>query len=192
MYSQGFPPYGGFGTGGFPTGTGVPAGAGAGFPTGAGFQQPGTGFPQTGAGFQQPGAGFPTPGFAQQQPAPPPPAEGQLPLEQSFIENILRLNRGKVGTFYMTFENNERWNAKVFKGVVEAAGRDHIILSDPQTGKRFLLLMVNLDYVTFDEPLKYEYDWPGATAQNNFAEYYGQQQAAPQTGLATYAPRDDE
>ncbi|MCV9885755.1 spore coat protein GerQ [Metabacillus halosaccharovorans] len=81
---------------------------------------------------------------------------GMLPLEQSYVENILRLNRGKVATVYMTFEGNREWNAKIFKGVVEAAGRDHLILSDPQTGKRFLLLMVYLDYVTFDEELNYD------------------------------------
>ncbi|MBF0705186.1 spore coat protein GerQ [Alkalihalobacillus hwajinpoensis] len=82
---------------------------------------------------------------------------GQLPVEQSYIENILRLNLGKIATVYMTFENNEKWNAKVFKGIVEAAGRDHIILSDPQTGKRYILLMVYLDYITFDEELEYNY-----------------------------------
>ncbi|WP_425354982.1 spore coat protein GerQ [Paenibacillus shirakamiensis] len=77
--------------------------------------------------------------------------------EQSYIENILRLNLGKVGTFYMTYENNREWNAKIFKGVLEAAGRDHIIISDPNTGVRTILLMVNLDYATFDEPLTYQY-----------------------------------
>ncbi|MNT88676.1 Spore coat protein GerQ [compost metagenome] len=77
--------------------------------------------------------------------------------EQSFIENILRLNLGKVGTFYMTYENNREWNAKIFKGVLEAAGRDHIIISDPNTGVRTILLMVNLDYATFDQPLVYQY-----------------------------------
>jgi spore germination protein Q len=82
-----------------------------------------------------------------------------LPSEQSYIENILRLNAGKQATVYMTFENNDQWNAKVFKGIVEAAGRDHIILSDPQTGKRYLLLMVYLDYVTFDEELNYSYPY---------------------------------
>ncbi|OPA78583.1 spore coat protein GerQ [Paenibacillus selenitireducens] len=77
--------------------------------------------------------------------------------EQSFVENILRMNLGKVGTFYMTYENNCDWNAKIFKGVVEAAGRDHIIISDTTTGQRIILLMVNLDFVTFDEPLNYTY-----------------------------------
>lgn len=81
---------------------------------------------------------------------------GILPYEQSYIENILRLNLGKIATIYMTFENNSEWNAKVFKGKLEAAGRDHIIISDPQTGKRYLLQMLNLDYITFDEELNYE------------------------------------
>ncbi|MZP31194.1 spore coat protein GerQ [Heliobacterium undosum] len=91
-----------------------------------------------------------------------PQVPGMLPLEQSYIENILRLNRGKVATIYMTFENNVQWNAKCFRGCIEAAGRDHIILSDPKTGKRYLLLMVNVDYVTFDEPIAYDY--PGYLA----------------------------
>lgn len=79
----------------------------------------------------------------------------QLPEEQSYIENILRMNLGKHATIYMTFENNSQWNAKIFKGILEAAGRDHIVISDPKTGMRYLLLMVNLDYITFEEPLNY-------------------------------------
>lgn len=82
---------------------------------------------------------------------------GMLPIEQSYIENILRLNRGKVANVYMTFENNPEWNAKIFRGRIEAAGRDHIVLSDPETNQRFLLLMVYLDYVEFDEPIQYNY-----------------------------------
>lgn len=75
--------------------------------------------------------------------------------QESYIENILRLNKGKMGVFFLTYENNSQWNAKVIRGIIETAGRDHIIVSDPQTGKRFLLLMVNLDYVEFDEPVNY-------------------------------------
>jgi spore germination protein Q len=102
-----------------------------------------------------------TPGVSQSPtpttPTAPPQAQLQvpmpsmLPLEQSYIENILRLNRGKVATVYMTFERGGTSESKVFKGVIEAAGRDHIILSDPETGTRYLLLMVYLDYVTFDD-----------------------------------------
>lgn len=83
---------------------------------------------------------------------------GTLPLEQSYIENILRMNLGKKVTIHMTFEGN---NTKIFKGRLEAAGKDHIIISDPETGHRNLLLMIYLDYVTFDEKLDYSYPYPG-------------------------------
>jgi len=96
------------------------------------------------------GTTLPTPGAVPGAPVGP-------VFEESYIENILRLNLGKRATVYMTFENNSEWNAKIFKGRIEAAGRDHIILSDPATGMRYLLLMINLDYITFDEPLNYSY-----------------------------------
>ncbi|MDF2924026.1 MAG: hypothetical protein K0R57_2940 [Paenibacillaceae bacterium] len=111
-------------------------------------------FPASGAVI--PGS-YPGYGIAPEATVPGATVPGQLPLEQSYIENILRLNLGKIATVYMTYENNKDWNAKIFKGRVEAAGRDHIIISDPQTGMRFLLLMINLDYITFDEPLNYYY-----------------------------------
>ena len=81
--------------------------------------------------------------------------QSTIPAEESYVENILRMNRGKVATIYMTFENNSEWNAKIFRGVVETAGRDHIIISEPETGRRYILLMVNLDYITFDEQINY-------------------------------------
>ncbi|MGR3766196.1 spore coat protein GerQ [Rossellomorea sp. NS-SX7] len=106
----------------------------------------------------------------QNAPAPSQNIPGMLPVEESYIENILRLNKGKVATVYTTFENNTQWNAKVFKGVIEAAGRDHLILSDPQTGTRYLIPMIYLDYITFDEEIEYEYPFNG-------------------TGMTNYSPR---
>ncbi|MDL4841716.1 spore coat protein GerQ [Aquibacillus rhizosphaerae] len=120
-----------------------------------GYGQQGPYYPQIPAGAQ---IGGPIPQQPFQQ-MPTSNVPGMLPVEESYIENILRLNKGKLATVYMTFENNERWNAKVFKGIVEAAGRDHIILSDPETNRRYLLLMVYLDYITFDEELNYEYPY---------------------------------
>ncbi|WNS76464.1 spore coat protein GerQ [Bacillus sp. DTU_2020_1000418_1_SI_GHA_SEK_038] len=76
-------------------------------------------------------------------------------MEESFIENILRLNKGKIGTFYFTYQGNNKWNAMVYHGRVETAGRDHIIISDPSSGKRYLLMMANLDWVEFDERINY-------------------------------------
>lgn len=69
--------------------------------------------------------------------------------EQSYIENILRLNLGKMVSVYMNFENSQ-WGSKIFKGKLEAAGKDHIIISDPSNNMRYLLLTIYLNYVTLD------------------------------------------
>lgn len=115
-------------------------------------------YPQTSQAYYPayPTRQFPLPSQfpAQQQQQQPPTSQGQLPLQQSYIENILRLNRGKLATVHMTFEGGHQ---KTFKGIIEAAGRDHIILSEPATGRRVLLLMVYLDYITFDEEINYAY-----------------------------------
>ncbi|MCY7903120.1 spore coat protein GerQ [Bacillus inaquosorum] len=119
--------------------------------------QQGFGFPgqQQGGGFQIPSG--PTPS------APGQSVPGMLPVEESYIENILRLNRGKTATIYMTFENSKEWGSKIFRGVIEAAGRDHIILSDPKSGTRYLLLTIYLDYITFDEEIAYTYPYSMAS-----------------------------
>ena len=75
--------------------------------------------------------------------------------EQSYIENILRLNKGKVGKFHVTIPSSNDWRDKIFTGVIEQAGRDHIIVSNPTNGEWYLILMIYLDYVTFDEPINY-------------------------------------
>ncbi|MDE6242185.1 MAG: spore coat protein GerQ [Anaeroplasmataceae bacterium] len=78
--------------------------------------------------------------------------------EQSYIENILRLNLGKLVSVYMNFENSQ-WGSKIFKGKLEAAGKDHIIISDPSNNMRYLLLTIYLNYVTFDEEINYYYPY---------------------------------
>jgi spore germination protein Q len=82
-------------------------------------------------------------------------SQGMLPLEQSYIENILRLNKGKQATVVMTSERGSSLGTQSYTGIIEAAGRDHIVISEPQSGKRFLLLMIYLDYVEFPEEINY-------------------------------------
>ena len=79
----------------------------------------------------------------------------ELPMEQSYIENILRLNRGKQVRVHMTFPDSNEFRDREFVGNIEQSGRDHIILSDPTTGKWFLLLMIYVDFITFDEKINY-------------------------------------
>lgn len=102
-----------------------------------------------------------------------PQIPGMLPLEQSYIENIFRLNRGKLAHVYALFDTGTETSMfKEFTGIIEAAGRDHLILSEPETGRRVLLPMVYFGYATFDEELEYTYP------------FAGQMQ-----GVATYSPR---
>lgn len=78
-----------------------------------------------------------------------------VPFEQSYIENILRMNKGKQVTVHMTFPDSEQFRDREFKGIIEQSGRDHIILSEPSTGKWLLLLMIYVDFITFDEKINY-------------------------------------
>lgn len=87
-----------------------------------------------------------------------------LPMEQSYIENILRLNKGKMAKAYVSFPDSTEWRNKVFAGRIEEAGRDHLIISNPNTGEWDLILMIYLNYVTFDEKINYSHSY----SQKNF------------------------
>ena len=86
-----------------------------------------------------------------------------LPMEQSYIENILRLNKGKKVKAYFTYPDANEWRDKVYEGIIEEAGRDHLIMSDPKTGDWYLLRMIYLDYVTFEERINYSHDYSDKT-----------------------------
>ena len=79
-----------------------------------------------------------------------------LPMEQSYVENILRMNKGKIASFYMTFPDAGEWKDRIFTGSIEQAARDHFVISDPKTGKWYLLLSIYLDYIVFDEEINYK------------------------------------
>ena len=82
-----------------------------------------------------------------------------FPLEQSYIENILRLNKGKKVTVHMTFPDSNEFRDREFNGIIEQSGRDHIIISDPTRGVWYLLLMIYVDFITFEEPINYSQEF---------------------------------
>lgn len=82
-------------------------------------------------------------------------AQASMVDEQSYIENILRLNRGKKARFHITVPGSKEWQDRVFNGIIEQSGKDHIIVSNPETGEWYLILMIYLDFVTFEEPINY-------------------------------------
>lgn len=83
------------------------------------------------------------------------PVGTELTMEQSYIENILRLNKGKKVKAYVSYPDSIDWKDSVYTGIIEQAGRDHLIISDPTTGKWYLILMIYLNYVEFEEKINY-------------------------------------
>ena len=76
--------------------------------------------------------------------------------------NVNKLTKGIVSPLYTVFHvkkeysDSVEWRDKMYTGIIEQAGRDHLIISDPSTGKWYLLLMIYLDYVEFNEKINYK------------------------------------
>ena len=83
--------------------------------------------------------------------------EGKVPftVEQSYIENILRNNIGKLARVHASFSDSNEWKDRVFVGTIEHAGRDNLIIHDIDNNKYYLILMVYVDFVSFDEEITY-------------------------------------
>ena len=107
-------------------------------------------------GYYQNGVNIPTQNGYPNQAYAPNTLATEFPMEQSYVENILRLNKGKVASIYMTFPDSNEYRDRIFTGVVEQAARDHVVISDPKTGKWYLLLSIYVDFIVFDEEINYK------------------------------------
>ena len=81
-----------------------------------------------------------------------------LNLEQSYIENILLLNNGKKAKLHVTVPGSNEFKDKVFEGIIEQSGIDYIIMSNPN-GEWYLILLIYLDFITFDESINFIKDF---------------------------------
>ena len=109
---------------------------------------------------------FPTNNNSNNIPSPPGNvkySDTSLPMEQSYIENILRLNKGKKVKAYFSYPDSNEWRDRIYEGIIEEAGRDHLIMSDPKNGHWYMLRMIYLDYVDFDEKINYSHDYSEKT-----------------------------
>ena len=82
-------------------------------------------------------------------------SQSTLSMEQSLIENILRLNKGKKIKAYVSYPDSSAWQNKIYDGIIEEAGRDHLIIRNPSTDIYYLIRIIYLNYVEFDEKLNY-------------------------------------
>lgn len=74
-------------------------------------------------------------------------------LQPPYAENLLKQNQGKLATFYMSYPDSIEWRDRKFTGIIEDAGRDYALLSEPNTGKWWLLWLVYINFVEFNEPI---------------------------------------
>ena len=79
-----------------------------------------------------------------------------IPDHQLYLDGIMGLNKGKKAKFYVTIPGSGSWQDKVFEGIIEQTGKDHVIVSNPNNGEWYLLFMIYLDYVVFEEPINYQ------------------------------------
>lgn len=83
--------------------------------------------------------------------------------EQSYIENILRLNKGRKVKAYVSFPDSTQWRDSIFTGLIEEAGKDHLIIKDVTNGNWYLIRLLYLDYVEFMEPINYDHKYSQKT-----------------------------
>ena len=72
----------------------------------------------------------------------------------SLLENILHLNHGKKAKFHVTVPGSNEHQDKIFEGIIEETGPDHIIVSNP-SGEWYLIPLIYLDFATFEEPINF-------------------------------------
>ena len=77
------------------------------------------------------------------------------PMEQSYIENIIRNNIGKKVRVHASFSDSVEWRDRVFTGIIEHSGRDNLVLNDVENNKHYLILMIYVDFFEFDEEIIY-------------------------------------
>lgn len=76
-------------------------------------------------------------------------------MEESYIENILRLNRGKEVKVFAAFPDSNDYRDRIYKGIIKAAGKDHLIMSSTETGDWYLIPLIYVDWVEFEEKINY-------------------------------------
>lgn len=86
-----------------------------------------------------------------------------LTMEQSYIENILRLNKGRKVKAYVSYPDSSAWQNKIYEGIIEEAGKDHLIIYDNANNLWYLIRIIYLNYVEFIEPIIYSHAYSDKT-----------------------------
>ena len=80
-----------------------------------------------------------------------PPIQEKVSAPDFYISDDLFLNLGKKGDFHMSFPDSAKERDMVFHGYIYEATSDHIIVSNPTINEWYLLPLLYLNYVKFNE-----------------------------------------
>ncbi len=121
-----------------------------------------------------------------------PPGNGLPAGERSYIENILRLNIGNPGTFNFSFEHAVRsgFNTLAVTGVVEQAGRDHVIIKEESTGHSYLFPMIYFDFAEFQDGVNYFPQQPQQQQQQQQQQQRDNQECKKSSASLMWAAED--
>lgn len=75
--------------------------------------------------------------------------------EQSYIENILRLNIGKQAKIYASYPDSNEWRDRIYDGIIEDAGKDHIIMYSREDDDWYLIPLIYLNWVEFETQINF-------------------------------------
>ncbi len=70
--------------------------------------------------------------------------------EQLYIDAIIKENEGKFANIYITVPGSVNWQDKVFEGIIERTGIDHVLLSNTNTGEKYLIPLMYVVFITFN------------------------------------------
>ena len=93
------------------------------------------------------------PNYIPSQSSSPPGVGGNSYLDEnvSYAENILSQNIGKKIKVYMSFSDSIEWRDKIFEGILEAWGRDFLLISDRNNNKWYMVWNIYINYIEFTE-----------------------------------------
>lgn len=73
-----------------------------------------------------------------------------------YLENILNLNIGKKAQINITIPTIKEGQNITLEGIIESTGKDYLIIANPNTGKWHIIPIIYIDYLTFEEEVKYK------------------------------------
>ena len=65
------------------------------------------------------------------------------------------MNKGKKCKVFASFPDSTEWRDRIYDGIIEQAGKDHLVMSSPETGDWYLIPLIYFNWVEFEEPINY-------------------------------------